>query len=456
MPPTKTQINCPQCRQPVIAQVEQLFDVTADPGAKQRLLSGVSNYAICQHCGFNGSIATLIVYHDTSKELLLTYFPPELNMPANEQEKMVGPLINQVVNKLPPEKRKAYLFSPQSFLTYQSLIEKILAADGISPEMLKEQQDRVALIERLLSITNPDTRSEVIKQESPKFDMQFFALFGKLIESAIASGQEIIAKQMDELQNQLLAETEYGRALATQANELQEAVKSLQSAGKELDREKLMDILIEAPNDDRLNALVSLTRPGIDYSFFQMLSERIEKVTGDEKAHLEALREKLLGITKQIDQRVEQDYKQANALLELIISSEDIDASLNEHLGEISETFIQVLNHSLQEANKKNDTELMPKLQKIVGVIQNLTAPPPELALLEKLLDTPDDSALNALLVEHEAEITPEFIGMIANILARTESKSTESSNNGDGQVIAKLEKLYRTVLQFSMRKGLA
>ena len=89
MPPQKTQISCPRCRQPIVAQIEQLFDITSDPGAKQRLLGGVSNYAVCQSCGYNGPLATPIVYHDADKELLLTYFPAELGMPVNEQEKLI-------------------------------------------------------------------------------------------------------------------------------------------------------------------------------------------------------------------------------------------------------------------------------------------------------------------------------------------------------------------------------
>ena len=98
------------------------------------------------------------------------------------------------------------------------------------------------------------------------------------MEGATTSGQEPYIAQMDALQKQLLAETDYGRKIAEQANEVQEAIKTLQAAGKGLDREKLLTILIEAPNDDRLNALVSMTRPGLDYTFFQSLTGRIEKI----------------------------------------------------------------------------------------------------------------------------------------------------------------------------------
>ena len=115
----QTQVSCPRCRQPVPANVEQLFDVTSDPGAKQRLLGGVSNFVRCPYCGYEGRLATPIVYHDNEKELLLTFFPPELGLPVNEQEKMIGPLIKQVMDRLPAEKRKAYLLSPKPNLTFE-------------------------------------------------------------------------------------------------------------------------------------------------------------------------------------------------------------------------------------------------------------------------------------------------------------------------------------------------
>src|SRR5687768_8113802 len=152
----QTQIACPRCHQMISANIEQLFDVTQDPQAKQRLLGGISNTARCPHCGYQGRLATPIVYHDADKELLLTYFPSELGVPLNEQEKIIGPLIKQVMDRLSPEKRKGYLLNPTPNLTYESMVQTILSKDGITSEMLKEQQERVLLIERLLQVTSND------------------------------------------------------------------------------------------------------------------------------------------------------------------------------------------------------------------------------------------------------------------------------------------------------------
>ncbi len=455
MPPQKTQIPCPRCRQPIVAQIEQLFDVSSDPGSKQRLLGGVSNYAVCQSCGYNGPLATPIVYHDAEKKLLLTYFPSELGMPVNEQERLVGPLITQVTNHLPLEKRKAYLLRPQSFLTYQSLVERILGADGITPEMIQAQKKRVSLVERLLGAPTPEARTEIIKQEAALLDAEFFSIFNRLMDGATASGQEQYIAQMDAIQKQLLSESEYGRKISEQANEVQEALKTLQAVGKNLDREKLLDILIAAPNDDRLNALVSLTRPGLDYMFFQSLTERIEKKAGDERRKLEGLREKLLEITRKFDQHAEQEFKRANNLLSTLLAADDIQQATANHIQEINDAFVQVLNRALQEANQKNDTVRMPKLQQIVSVLQQASAPPPELALLEELLDAPDETTLNKMLEQHAEEINPELGSIIANILARSEEQAGNNPQGEDAQTIDKLRNLYKMVLKFSMKKSM-
>jgi hypothetical protein len=455
MPPQKTQIACPQCRQPVVATVEQLFDVTSDPGSKQRLLSGVSNFAACRACGFNGPLAMPIVYHDNEKDLLLTYFPPELRMSVNEQERLVGPLITQVTNKLPAEKRKGYLLRPQSFLTYQSLIERILGADGITPEMLQAQQKRVNLVERLLTATSPEVRSQIIRQDAALFDAEFFTIFSRLVEGALGSGQEQAAKQVDEIQKQLLAETEYGRKIAEQNNEIQEAVKTLQAAGKGLDRDKLMQILVEAPNDNRLNALVSMTRPGLDYLFFQSLTERIDKASSEERTKLEALRGKLLDFTRRIDQRMEEEVNQANALLETLLKAENIQKATAEHIQEIGEVFIQVLNQALQDANRKNDAERMPKLQEVVAVLQQASAPPPELELLQELLEAPNAAELDKRIEAHAAEITPEFTSIIASVMGRSEGEGTPKPAGEDAQMLEKLQEVYRAVLKFTMKKSM-
>ena len=451
----QTQIACPNCRRMIPANVEQLFDVTADPQAKQRLLSGASNVARCPHCGYEGRIATPIVYHDNSKELLLTFFPPELGLPLNEQEKLIGPLIKQVMDRLAPEKRKGYLLSPQANLTYESMIETILGKDGITPEMLKAQQDRVMLIERLLQASSPDVRSEIIKQYLPIFDEQFFALFSRLAQSAMAGAQQPVAQQMAELQKQLLAETEFGRGLQESVQELETASKSLQEAGQGLTREKLLDLVLASPNDARTRAYVSLARNGMDYSFFQLLTDKIEKANAEEKTRLEAIRGKLLDFTNEMDRQAETRYKQAQELVEKILTQEDVAQATRDNLERFTQDTVDIVQTMLRQASEKNDYTRMGKLQKVVQVLQEASAPPAEVAFIEQLLDAPDDAAIEKMLAENGEVVNDGFMEALNGLVAQVDAASDQ--NNPEAKALSdKLNQVYKVALKFSMKKNMS
>ncbi|MFN8427357.1 MAG: CpXC domain-containing protein [Anaerolineales bacterium] len=449
----QTQIACPNCRQMIAANVEQLFDVTQDPQAKQRLLGGVSNMARCPHCGFQGRLATPIVYHDNEKELLLTFFPPELNVPLNEQEKIIGPLIKKITDSLPAEKRKGYLLSPSPNLTYESMIKVILGKDGVTPEMLKAQQDRVGIVERLIQASSADVRSEIIKQNIALFDEQFFALFSRLAQGAMQSGQDTIGKQLADVQRQLLDETEFGRGLRESVGELETAQKSLQEAGQSLTREKLLDFALESPNDARLRGYVTLARQGMDYQFFQLLTEKIDKAAGDEKARLEAIREKLLEYTNEMDKQIEARYKQAQEFVESLLAQEDIVKAVRDNIDGFTQDSVDLVNQMLRQASEKNDYTRMGKLQKMVEVLREVSTPP-EVALVEQLLDAPDDAAVEQMLEANKAMVNDQFmqalIGLVGQVDQAAEQGNPEAKALGE-----KINAIYKTALKFSMKQNM-
>jgi hypothetical protein len=437
----------------ITANIEQLFDVTQDPQAKQRLLGGVSNMARCPHCGYQGRLATPIVYHDNEKELLLTFFPPELNMQLNEQERQIGPMIKQVTDRLPPEKRKGYLLKPVPNLTYESMIQTILSKDGITPEMLKEQQDRVQVIERLLQATSKDVRSELIKQNINLFDEQFFALFSRLAQSAAGSGQEPMARAMVDLQNQLLEETDFGRNLKESVGELEAATKALQEVGQGLTREKLLDIVLESPSDARVRAYATIARNGMDYQFFQLLSERIDKASADEKARMESVREKLLDFTNEIDKQMEARYKQSQEFVESLLAQEDIVKAVRDNLNNFTQDAVDVVNQLLRQASEKNDYTRMGKLQKMVEILREVSTPP-EVAFIEQLLDAPDDGTLEQMLDANRDLLNDQFmealIGLVAQVDQASEQGNPEAKALGE-----KLNKVYKTALKYSMQRNI-
>jgi len=449
----QTQISCPRCRQPITANVEQLFDVTYEPASKQRLLSGQSNRAQCPHCGYDGRLATPIVYHDNEKELLLTFFPPELGMPLNEQEKLMGPLIKQVVDRLPLEKRKGYLFKPQANFTYESMLETILNKDGISSEMIKSQQERMLLIEKLIQMTSPEARLELIKLNEKNIDEQFFGLFSRIAQNAMQSGQEPIARALIELQKQLLEETAFGRQLKESVGEVEAATKVLQDAGKSLTREKLLDFVLEANSEARIRAYVSLARGGMDYVFFQNLTDKIDKATGEEKTRLESVREKLLGFVAEVDKQLEARMKQAQDFVESILKQEDVDKATRDNIDGFTQDSVEVANQLLHQASEKNDYARMGKLQKMLQVLQEASAPPPEVAFIEELLQAPDDAALEKMLTDNDAIVNQQFVDALSGLVAQIESQGAE---NPEAKAMAeKLSEIYKVALKRVMKKNM-
>ena len=445
----QTRINCPNCKQPIMADVQQLFDAGEDPSAKSRLLSGMANFVQCGVCGYQGALATPIVYHDPEKELLLTHVPPEVGLPRDEQERLLGGLTKQVVDHLPAEKRKAYLLTPQAHLTMQGMVERILEADGITKEMIQAQQDKLNLLQRLSTTKDPSVRREILKENEELVDADLFNLLGRLRETASVSGDQESGTQLDEIQQLLIENTEFGRQVKQQTEEVEAAVKSLQDAGQELTRDVLLDLVIDAPNDVRLSALVSLARPGMDYSFFQMLTERIDRTDGDEKERLIALREKLLDLTRQIDQELEARSGQARQLLNQVLQADDVNESIQNVAPQIDEFFLQAVQETLDEARNSGDLEKINKLNQINDVIREASAPPPEIQFIEELLEAPDEDKRQQLIDANQEKITPEFFQMLSGLMAQV------MDSDQDPELIEKFQAVNKHVLRFSMQANL-
>lgn len=438
----KTRISCPNCRQPLMADVDQLFDAGSDPSAKSRLISGGFNQVRCPGCGYQGNLSTLIVYHDPDKELLLTYVPPEIGKTRDEQERMLGALINQAVNKLPQEKRKGYLLRPQTVLTLQGMIERILEGDGITREVLQAQQQRLSLLQRLLTASD-ESRAEIIKAEEALIDADFFNVISKLAQAAVANGDQASANKIAELQKELLASTAFGQQLQQQANEVEAAIASLRAAGNDLTREKLLDLMIEAPGENRLSVLVSLTRPGLDYEFFRLLSERIDRARGDGRARLITLREQLLEMTQEIDRLTEARLAESLKLLDGILQASNIEEATLRALPAVDDLFMQLLGKLIEEARKQGDLEKSSKLNRIDQVIQQASTPP-EIAFIEQLLDAPDDQTRRSLLESNPDMVTPELIDALTNIVAQVETSN-------DVSLTQAIKSLHKIVLRYSM-----
>jgi len=444
----KTQTLCPICHQPVMVDIQQVFDLGKDPLAKQKILSNTFNLMHCPSCGHQGMLAVPIIYHDPEKELLFTFFPPDLNTPVNEQEKQIGPLINRILNDLPQEKRKAYLLQPRSMLTFQTMIEKILEADGITKEMLEDQQKRIDLLEKLIK-TPADERLSIFEQQKEIIDLNFFSILSRIVESAMAQGDEKSQKPLLDLQKQLFESTNVGQELFAQAKDTEAAIKSLQEASKDgLTREKLLEILENAPSETQLSTIASFARSGLDYGFFQLLSEKIDSTKEkNKKQELTQLREKLLQITEAIDKQLQEQMTKSKQLLEKIVSSKNIEEELKKNMNSVNDFFIQLLESELTNARKNGNLDRIQKLERIMIVIEKASAPSEEKKLFELLLGYKDKDDLNRLITENSSKINQGFLDLMNNIANQVQKQKNQP------ELIEKVKTVYKTVVRHSMKK---
>jgi hypothetical protein len=258
---------------------------------------------------------------------------------------------------------------------------------------------------------------------------------------------------MVDLQTQLLEETEFGRNLKESVGELEAATKVLQEVGQGLTREKLLDIVLESPSDARVRAYATIARGGMDYQFFQLLSERIDKAAPDEKARLEAVREKLLDFTNEIDKQMEARSKQAQEFVESLLAQEDIVKAVRDNLNNFTQDAVDIVNQLLRQASEKSDYTRMGKLQKMVEILREVSTPP-EVAFIEQLLDAPDDGTLDQMLDANKDLLNDQFmealIGLVAQVDQASEQGNPEAKALGE-----KLSKVYKSALKYSMQRNI-
>jgi hypothetical protein len=167
-------------------------------------------------------------------------------------------------------------------------------------------------------------------------------------------GDEKSAQLLSEINQQLLNETEVGKVLLDQSKETQEALKKLQEAGKNgLTREILLETLTGLKSDNSLTTVVSLTRNGLDYQFFQLLSEKIDQSSPEQKQPLVELRDKLLNLTREIDNEMKKRLEDGMKLLDTILAEDDLESAVKKHLPEMDEFFSQGCRPPLKTHIKK-------------------------------------------------------------------------------------------------------
>ena len=405
-------VTCPNCNNRFASPVLSIIDVGQYPEAKALFLAGQINVAVCPQCGHAGRLSPPLVYHDPDEELLLTYVPAELGLPEIEQQRMIGDLTNRLISSLPAEQRKGYLLRPHTFLRLEGMIEAILEADGITPEMLKAQRSRATLLDRLMRATGEESCRVIAQENDDQIDFQFFQILALNLELAQTNGQEEVTKQLLTLRKQLLEWTTVGHEVAAR----EEAIAEL---GTEITREKLLQKLVAAAlagHQIKVETMVAIARPAIDYLFYQQLTEQIEAAEGagnTQKARtLGALRETVLNLTAEIDAEVQRATIQADQLLGKIMISSDIEEAIRANLDQIDELFLNAVALNLHAAEQAGRSAEVEKLELIGEILMKLIqeSQPSELQLVNQLLAAEYPEGTQAVLEENRQQVTAQLL----------------------------------------------
>lgn len=405
-------VTCPNCGASFGAPIEQILDVEMDPSAKARLLAGQVNLVVCPSCGFASTLDLPFIYHDPRKELALIYMPMAAGRTDLERQQAIGALSRAVISTMPQEQRKGYLLNPQVFLTYESLVNRVLEADGVTPEMLQAQRDRAELLKRLLEAPTSEERLNLIRENIALLDESFFRILSLNLEQADALGQTEAVQRLLEVRALLLEQTDVGQKLAARS-------RALQALQEQPSREKLLDLLIETEDPATRAVLITFGQPLVDYFFFQKLTQRIEGAPDEEtRKRLESLREEVMEIRERIREQAREEIRDKLRLLRELVASEQPELLARRRLVELDDLFLNVLASEIENARQAGDQETASRLQEVWQLVIRLIQEqvPPELALLTQLMEAPDEEAIRQALEANAQIVDADFVALLERL----------------------------------------
>jgi hypothetical protein len=421
--------------------VQRILDVGSDPNSKSRLLSGLVNVAVCPQCKTQGSLNLPFLYHDAEKELALVYMPLSPSGGDLERQQAIGKLTSELMDSLPTEQRKGYLLQPHVYLTMETLIKRVLEADGVTEEMLQEQQDKADLLQRLIDASSDSVLEAMIKENDDKIDATVLRLLSYNLQLMQSAGQFENSQKLVALQAKLLEQSSAGRKARARA-------EVLQVFRDEPTRDKLLELLVEAPDSETREVLVTSGISLLDYAFFQALSTRINTTEDeDEKKRLTELRKEVLEIRDEIEAAVRAEQEARAALLRDLLLSSDPEALARQRFAEIDEIFLSVLASSLRDARAAGSEEAIQGLTRIEQIITRLIAEsiPPEIQLFNQLMAIEEPDEIELKVRENLKLVDQRMVRFLEKVL---EDIDEGDENAEERKQIAQILNILRRVLE--------
>ncbi|MFN2285464.1 MAG: CpXC domain-containing protein [Anaerolineae bacterium] len=427
-------VACPVCGTRFQTPVEQILDVRVDPEVKNRMLSGGVNVAMCPSCGNGGALNIPFIYHDPEKEIALLFLPFGVGNGEVERQKLAGQLTRQLMDAIPQEERKGYLFQPETFLTMENIVKRVLELEGVTDEDMERSQKQREFLDKFLSATEEEW-PELVKDNEDLLDENFFGLLQytmQVIAMSGANGGDF--SKVEEGYTYLVENTAIGQKLSKRT----EAVRIF---ADDPTQANLLEALSAAPDEETVAVLVQSGLSMMDYSFFQQLVHRMEaEEDPEEKARLTQLRRKILEIRDEIMEASEDIARERAQLLEKLLSTEDPLKMARSHLSELDDTFALVLRSELTAARNRGDKAGVEALQRIATILNQVTEEnmPPEVVLARRLLMAPSEEQMHTILKNNHQLLQPTFFQFLENI----EATSQEQGETKTAEQLARIRAL--------------
>jgi hypothetical protein len=414
--------------------VHQVVDSKHTPDLKQQLLNGQLNVAVCPNCGAGGQMATIMLFHDADHEMFMVHVPPELNLNTMQREQMIGQLTQQVMDEMPPEERRAYMFQPQIMLNWQTFMEKVLETEGITPEMIARQKKQSELLQTLIK-ADKDVQDVLLKERADEIDETFFAMLQQFVDMASQMQDNKEMVKLTNLRARLMTETPVGQRMEQQQMALHKLSRQAKKEGGLTPAMLAEHVIANQEQQHVVDALVMAGQGALQYEFFSHFSAEIEKLekAGDKASveRLKALRADLLNLYEGMQEQSKNMMQEALNTLNTVLQAPDKNQALAENAQKIDEAFMAVLAARMNEAEQKNDMLQFQALNEIHSLIyaQMEQTLPPHVQLLNQLVrsESPDEQV--QLLDENEQFVSDDLVQLIDQVMEQAGERGQDDLN---------------------------
>lgn len=436
-PPTGAQVQCPSCGTPFVVPIFSIIDLGVNPELLGALLGGQVNAASCPNCGAGGALNAPLLVHDPGHEFLGAY-TPSVGIDDIQRQKLIGDLTQALMRRLPQEQRRGYMLQPKQYMDWQRFIEKLWEFQGVTPEMLRRQRMQTEALQNFVRLADDPQALEIaLERNRDLIDRQFFGLLDRLMIMVSQQGDPAAAQQMMALRSTLLEKTEAGQEIKA----LQDKIRALlESIPPTATREEVLDVLVNAwqgdEGQDMIASAVVALGPMLDYQFLLALANRLDQSTDpDERAKLEELRSLVTEMQDQQRQSVQAAAAQVQEVLQAVLEAPDTAEALRQHADAIDETFLGLLAGNIDRAEKSNATAAARRLREIYDAALDIVQErmPPEMRLINQLVNAPDQGAVRKLLEDNRGLLTRDFVEALRQL------EDDFRSRNG-GEVADKLK----------------